>query len=243
VVVLVAVGSAGSVAFLRFGASLAVRLGTNATQARDLGLAGHPTLLADDQSNPFDVMKTLFWNRGIVHVAVLGTSSELGRAPTIPARLVGGDVVESAGGTRLRGPFAVDPYTTWTASHVVLGREREPFERATVPPVTVFGLAADSGDLEVVSRLVGWAGARPRVVTLRVRSASGAARLAVSCPQTRETVRIPAGRPVDVTVPILARSVVTCRLSFVGGQVFVRQGVTFGVRVTSLSVRDRRVPS
>jgi hypothetical protein len=201
-------------------------------------LTGAPTLISVVESNQFEMMKTLFWNRGIRRVAVLGDATVLGRVPTKPAGLVVGGGVRLRSGQLLTGPFVVDRYTTWTNAALEPGRTRDRLERSRIPALTVFGLAPDSGELQVASRLLAWAGRTPRVVTVDLRPAGRPARLAVDCPDARRTIAVPS-RGARLMIPVPAERVISCRLSVVMGEVLVRRGVTFGALVTRLSISDR----
>lgn len=211
---LAAVGSAGTVSLLGFGTALGWRLNLTDDVPRLHARPG-TALVTLPTSNRFLLMKTLFWNPQVTRVLVLGRGPAADGWAATDVRLNAQGLV-GPDGRPVRGPFAFDTDTT---ALVGPGSAR----------VFLFGLNRTDHYLETLSRLDVAAGERPVEVGLRLVSPSGAKRIALRCGGKNRVVTVGTA-PTQAVVPVPKQTVRTCRITLVGGSPVVSRGRTVSVQ-------------
>jgi len=114
-------------------------------------------------SDALDLMRTLFWNRNLERVLILGPGGSSDGFPYRSATVgPGGAVLAAAGGGRLTGPYVFGPDTVvaqrgarWTRRRQALAVEEK------APPLVALGWDARTGIVGPAGRILAAAGARP----------------------------------------------------------------------------------
>lgn len=230
-VLLAAVGSAGTVSLLGFGTALGWRLDFS-TDVPHLDARPGTALVTLRGSNRFLLMKTLFWNPNVTRVLVLGTGPSADGWAATDVRLEPRGLVDLQGHP-VRGPFAVD--TDTTAAPV-----------DGVPRALLFGLNQGDHYLETVSWLDAAAGKRPLEVRLRLVSRSGTKRIAFRCGDSTRVATVGTAS-TPIVIPIARETMRTCRISLVAGSPVAFRGRTVSVRgrlwIREVPARTTRLPT
>jgi hypothetical protein len=209
VVIVAAVGAAGTGSLLGFGTALGARLNMSPEIPR-LDAPPRTALITSQLSNKFLLMKTLFWNPNISRVLSIGGNGSPDGFASTSVRLAPGAGLVDDHGRPITGPFAVDSDTVadpGAPATAVLQRS---------PTTIVFGLNRIDGYFETAGSLSAEAGRKPVVVNLRMRSVSGSKGMSVDCTHSRRVVTVGA-RSTNVSIRVPAHSVETCRIALVRG--------------------------
>lgn len=233
-----AIGAAGSFSLLGFGTALGWRLNLS-TDVPRLHAPPGTALITFSGTNRFLLMKTLFWNPEISRVLVLGRGKAADGYAATNVYLRPPGVFIDPMGKPIDGPFAID--TDTTAASLLHPRAANPSIFSSAPNVVVFGWNRDDSYLETVNHLVAVAGTSPAETTLRLVSAAGRRTMAIACGTNVRRIAV-AGRPRLVRMHVDPNTKLTCRLSLVRGKPLSYRERTVSVKGTGLVIRRLPAP-
>lgn len=230
VVVLLTVGSAGSVSFLSFASDLVTRLNLPTVTPRLRAPRG-TALVISPATHRALLPRTLFWNPRVNRVLFIGTGTAPDGFATTDVALDPGKGFVDAAGRLVNGPYAFDSDTVALSMPRSGGRPSERAVTATAPIGIVFGLNQVDHFLETVSWADFVSGKQPLVITIRFVSRHGTKTMSVACDGDARTVVV--GRlPTAARIPVPPESRRECRISLVKGM-----PVSYGNRTVSVQAR------
>ena len=172
------------------------------------------------------LLKTLFWNRTISHVVVLGGSVSPDGLPYLQGDVREGHLA-SVGASMIRRPIVLGPETLGIGAGVTLiGGGLSLSYR--VPPVLIFGYARGLGGLEAAGLIFIRRDRRGSDVRFRLQNPVPA-ELAFTCAGARSALVTVGPQPVLFRIRAPRDKQVTCRFAVVKGNSQIVSGRALGV--------------
>lgn len=224
--VVAAIGAMGARSLLGFGTTLDRRLDVSPTIPR-LHAPPGAAIVTSPNTNSWLLMKTLFWNRNVTRVLVLGQGSAADGFAGTDVHLVPGVGLVDRDGKPVVGPFEVDADTFAAPSG----------DRRT-PALFLFGWSKEDGYLDPVSWLDAATGSRALEARLVLSSVHGTKEMAIRCGRMTRRVAVGVGA-TPVVVRVAARSEVSCRIGLIAGSTVEEHDRTVSVHA---QVTFRRLP-